>query len=171
MTATVPAPDLDAQARRLARATCRALRAAGLACASAESCTGGLVGHLLTEVAGSSACFLGGAVTYSNAAKCKVLGVDEALLRAHGAVSAEVAAAMARGARVLYDADLAVSVTGVAGPDGGTPAKPVGTTYLHLAAPDAGDRAAHYVWPGDRSGNKLLSAQAALKLLLDHVQT
>jgi PncC family amidohydrolase len=159
------------------------LLAAGLMCATAESCTGGLVGHLITEVAGSSAYFAGGAITYSNVAKEQVLGVGAATLATEGAVSAATAAQMAQGARRLYGVPLAVAVTGIAGPGGATPGKPVGTTYLHVSAVPlnqtqsaalAGDTGngyevgAHWVWPSDRSGNKLLSAQAALQMLLDY---
>lgn len=162
--------ELAVAVRTLAHTVCQSLREAGLTCATAESCTGGLVGHLLTEVPGSSACFAGGAVTYSNEAKHKVLGVDTALLCRQGAVSPEVAAAMAQGACALYDTDLAVSITGVAGPDGGTPDKPVGLVYLHLALRFQAGQGLHCIWPADRSGNKLLSAQAALQLMLDHVQ-
>lgn len=150
-----------------------ALRAAGVTCATAESCTGGLVGHLLTEIAGSSAYFMGGAIVYSNAAKAQVIGVEPALLEEHGAVSAPVAAQMAQGARRLYGVDMAVSITGIAGPGGGSADKPTGLTFLHLSLRPTGRRAGieigeRHVWPADRSGNKRLSAQVALRLLLTH---
>ncbi len=139
--------------------------AAGLTVATAESCTGGLVAHLITQVAGSSGYFLGGVVAYSDAVKVAQLAVPQGVLDAHGAVSAQVARAMADGARARFGADLAVSVTGIAGPDGGTPAKPVGLTYLAVAGP-AGTDVRRVVWPGDRSANKLSSAGLALEMLL-----
>jgi PncC family amidohydrolase len=105
----------------------------GLTVAVAESCTGGLIAAAITEVPGSSGYFLGGVVSYSNAAKEAFLDVPHALIEAHGAVSREVAVAMAIGARARFGADLAVSVTGVAGPDGGTPDKPVGLVYIGVA--------------------------------------
>ena len=146
-----------------------ALAARNLTCASAESCTGGLIGHLITEIPGSSAYFAGAAVVYSYAAKERVLGVDHDMLMSMGAVSAEVAAQMAQGARRLYGVDVAVSVTGIAGPGGGLPGKPTGTVYLHVSGAGDYERGAHHVWPGDRSTNKLLSAVAALHMLLEYV--
>ncbi|MBM4398580.1 MAG: CinA family protein [Deltaproteobacteria bacterium] len=110
-----------------------ALAAAGLTLATAESCTGGLVGHLVTAVPGSSACYLGGVVAYSNAAKERLLGVPGAAIAAHGAVSREVVAAMAEGAARAFGASLGVAVSGVAGPGGGTEAKPVGTVWIGVA--------------------------------------
>jgi len=111
------------------------LKARGLTAAAAESCTGGLAAQLLTEIPGSSAWFSGGAVTYSNAAKTRLLGVKTATLKKHGAVSPECAAEMAAGARKAFHSDYAFSVTGIAGPDGGTAAKPVGLVYFGLAGP------------------------------------
>jgi PncC family amidohydrolase len=141
----------------------------GLRIATVESCTGGLVGHLLTEVPGSSAYYLGGFVTYSDALKLEQVGVPHDVLAGHGAVSAQVAMAMATGGRARTGADLAVSVTGIAGPDGGTASKPVGLTYVAVA--DAvGVAVRRHVWSGDRSENKRLSAAAALDLLLDRVE-
>ncbi|MFO0951382.1 MAG: competence/damage-inducible protein A [Isosphaeraceae bacterium] len=109
------------------------LQRTGMTLATAESCTGGLVGSLLTRVAGISAYYLGGAVAYANEAKSSLVGVDPVLIERHGAVSAEVAAALAQGIREKLGADLAVSVTGIAGPGGGSDEKPVGTVYLGLA--------------------------------------
>ena len=149
----------------LAAAIGEQLRAAGLIAATAESCTGGLIGHIFTENAGSSDYFAGGAVTYSYTAKEMVLGVDHATLMTQGAVCADVAQQMAQGARRLYSADLAISVTGVAGPGGGSDAKPVGSVYLHLSTNDGVEEGAHHVWQADRSGNKLLSAHAALLMI------
>ena len=111
----------------LVLALAQALREGGLRLATAESCTGGLIAAACTAVAGSSDWFERGFVTYSNAAKTEAIGVDAALIAAHGAVSEEVALAMARGALAHSQADLAVAVTGIAGPGGATPGKPVGT--------------------------------------------
>lgn len=113
------------------------LRQLGLTVATAESCTGGLVSSLLTDVAGSSDYFLGGAVTYANSAKETILRVDAQVLIDHGAVSPEVAQIMARQVRHRFGANIGVAVTGIAGPGGGTPEKPVGLTYMHLSAADA----------------------------------
>jgi nicotinamide-nucleotide amidase len=142
----------------------RLLRARGWTVALAESCTGGLVGHRLTQVAGSSVYFERGFVVYSNAAKQALLGVPEAVLREHGAVSAACAEAMARGARERAGTDVGVSVTGIAGPEGGTPTKPVGTVFVGLA--DAhGTVVERHRFDRDRNGNKALSAVHALDLL------
>jgi len=141
-----------------------ACMARGLTVATAESCTGGLVTHLLTEVPGSSACLRGGVVAYADEVKRDVLRVPAEVLAAHGAVSAQVALAMAEGARAVLGTDLAVSVTGVAGPGGGTPAKPVGLTYVAVAGPD-GTEVERHQWTGDRTANKRASAEAALRLL------
>ena len=121
--------------------------------------------HLITEIAGSSDYFTGGLVTYSNDLKTGLVDVPGDVLEAHGAVSAQVARAMAVGARQRLAVDLAVAVTGIAGPDGGTPAKPVGLTYVAVADAD-GDDVRRHVWDSDRTGNKRLSAGAALDLLL-----
>ncbi|OGO53917.1 MAG: hypothetical protein A2Z32_00300 [Chloroflexi bacterium RBG_16_69_14] len=142
--------------------------ALGLHIATVESCTGGLVGHLVTEVPGSSAYFVGGFVTYSDELKRETVGVPHDVLAAHGAVSAQVAMAMATGGRARTGADLAVSVTGIAGPAGGSPSKPVGLTYVAVA--DAlGVAVRRHLWTGDRSENKRQSAAAALELLLERV--
>jgi PncC family amidohydrolase len=143
--------------------------ARGVRVATVESCTGGLVAHLITEVPGSSAYFVGGFVTYSDALKRELVGVAHDVLAAHGAVSAQVAMAMATGGRARTEADLAVSVTGIAGPDGGSPAKPVGLTYVAVAD-RVGVAVRRHVWAGDRSENKRLSAAAALDLLLERVE-
>jgi len=146
----------------------RLLRERDLKLALAESCTGGLLGSLITDVAGSSDYFLGSAVTYANSAKAAVLGVRPTTLAEHGAVSPQTGQEMAQAARRLFGADIALSVTGIAGPTGGQPGKPVGLVYLHLSAPDAeiGER---HVWDSDRIGNKRLSAEAALRLLVRYV--
>lgn len=161
------AGSLEAQVVRL-------LTERGLTLAVAESCTGGLIGHRLTNVPGSSACFLGGVVAYHDRAKAGILGVDEDVLTREGAVSEAVAVAMARGVRRLLDADLAVGVTGVAGPSGGTPEKPVGTVFMALADRSGETFARQCRWEGDREENKARSAQAALELvrayLVEHPQ-
>ena len=136
--------------------------------ATAESCTGGLIGHRLTEVPGSSEYFLGGIIAYSNEIKERVLGVSHATLETCGAVSAETAIEMARGARRVLQTDIAVSVTGIAGPGGGSADKPIGLTYLAVAAQDY-ERVERFVWESDRSGNKQASSEAALQLVIDYL--
>jgi len=145
-----------------------ALRTRGLKLATAESCTGGLIADRLTDVPGSSDYFLGGIVAYAYEAKAALLDVSWDTLRAVGAVSREVVLEMARGARKALSADLAVSVSGIAGPGGGLPGKPVGTTWLGLATPN-GEWARRFVWDSDRRGNKELSAEAALQFVLDYL--
>jgi nicotinamide-nucleotide amidase len=142
------------------------LRARGLKLATAESCTGGLITALLTEIAGSSDVVERGFVTYSNAAKMELLGVPEAMLAAHGAVSEPVARAMAQGALAHSEADIAVAVTGVAGPGGGSAAKPVG--LVHIAAARKGGAALHRECRfGDigRSPIRVASVAVALQLI------
>ncbi|MBW2423762.1 MAG: competence/damage-inducible protein A [Deltaproteobacteria bacterium] len=133
----------------------------GLSVATAESCTGGLIAERITDVPGSSAYFRGGVVAYSNEAKASLLGVPEALLEAHGAVSEPVVRAMAEGARARFGSDLAVATSGISGPDGGTPEKPVGLVWIALAQ-DAGTHADSLVFPVDRSRHRMLSSQVAL---------
>lgn len=142
----------------------RLLAAAGATVAVAESCTGGLIGHRLTDVPGSSRYLRGGVVAYSNAVKQTVLGVDAATLAQHGAVSVETAAAMARGVRALTGATFGLATTGIAGPDGGTAEKPVGTVCLALDGP-AGLRSRRYQLWGTREWVKLLTSQIALDWL------
>jgi nicotinamide-nucleotide amidase len=141
-----------------------AARGRGLRIATAESCTGGLVSARLTSVPGSSDVFVGGLVAYDDRIKLDALGVPEEVLERHGAVSAETAAAMAAGARRVLDADVAVSVTGVAGPGGGTEAKPVGLVYLHAETPDA-SHGVELRLPGDRDAVRRRAAASALHLL------
>jgi nicotinamide-nucleotide amidase len=152
----------------LAAVVQRRLVARGLKLALAESCTGGLVGARLTDVAGASACFTGGFVTYADAAKTLWLDVPEALLAVHGAVSAECAAAMARGARARAASDLAVAVTGVAGPDGGTADKQVGLVFLALAAAD-GCWTRRLQLFTQREMNRWVASQLALDLVRRHL--
>lgn len=156
--------------RALALAVGEKLAARGMMCACAESCTGGLVGHIVTENPGSSVYFAGSAVVYSYAAKERVLGVDHSTLVRDGAVSFSVAQQMAQGALRLYDADVAVAVTGIAGPGGGLPGKPTGTVYCHLSARDGYERGERFFWQSDRSGNKLLSTQAVLRMIEEYLE-
>lgn len=139
-----------------------------LTLATAESCTGGLIGHRLTEVPGSSEYFLGGIIAYSNEIKVRVLGVKPETLNRHGAVSAETAGEMVRGVRRVLGADVAVSVTGIAGPGGGTADKPIGLTYIAVAAASY-ERIERFVWDKDRTGNKWASSEAALQMVHDYL--
>jgi competence/damage-inducible protein CinA-like protein len=150
--------------RRVEELALSLAEARGLRLATAESCTGGLVAARITGVPGSSAAFVGGVVSYSNEVKRDELGVSEKLLEEHGAVSAEVAAAMAEGARSRLGAEVAVSVTGIAGPGGGTPDKPVGRVHLHAAGPD-GSLARILDIPGEREQIRVRATVTALHLL------
>ncbi|MBK6685549.1 MAG: competence/damage-inducible protein A [Deltaproteobacteria bacterium] len=148
----------------LATVVVKRLMARNETVAVAESCTGGWVQRLITDVPGCSACFLGGTVTYANSAKTTLIDVDPGLLEAHGAVSHSVAKAMADGVRRRLGSTWAISTTGVAGPDGGTPDKPVGTVWIGVAGPD--DTSAHRItFPGDREQVRGYSAKAALDAL------
>ena len=141
------------------------LTARGFTIATAESCTGGLVSHRITTVAGSSTYFPGGVVSYSNALKQSLLGVPAAILEQRGAVSPECARAMARGIRRLTGADVGVSTTGIAGPGGATARKPVGLIYVACSTPD-GDVVQEHRWHGTRLENIELAADAALALVV-----
>jgi PncC family amidohydrolase len=143
--------------------------ARGLKLATAESCTGGLVSDRITDIPGSSEYFIGGVVAYAYEAKANILGVSWDTLHAHGAVSGETVLEMARGARKLLEVDIAVSVSGIAGPGGGMPEKPVGLTWFGLSTKD-GDWARHFIWDGDRIKNKHLSSEAALQFVLDYLE-
>lgn len=145
------------------------LRAQGLTLATAESCTGGLVSALLTEIAGSSDVFTHGYITYANAAKISMLGVPQNLIETHGAVSEEVARAMAEGAQRASGASVAVAITGIAGPSGATATKPVG--LVHVACARSGFRTLHHVcqFSGNRSGVRLQAVEAALALVAQQV--
>ncbi len=156
-------PLVDLAARLRARCAGR-----GLTVATAESCTGGLVAHLITEVPGSSTYLRGGIVAYADEVKRSQLGVPGEVLAAHGAVSAQTAIAMADGVRKRFGTDLGLGITGVAGPDGGSEAKPVGLAYVAvtgLGPPDV----RRFLWSGNRTDNKRASAEAALEMLLERV--
>jgi nicotinamide-nucleotide amidase len=142
----------------------RVLRARGYTLAIAESCTGGLVGHMVTREPGASDFLLVDAVTYANSAKTRLLGIDEDVIRGHGAVSAEVAAAMAEGVRRVSGADVALSLTGIAGPTGGSADKPVGTVFIAVATPK-GTTVKERRFVGDRFQIQTLAAYAGLKLV------
>jgi nicotinamide-nucleotide amidase len=142
----------------------RALRAKGYTLAIAESCTGGLVGHLLTREPGASDFLVVDAVTYANSAKSRILGIDEETIRWHGAVSPEVAAAMAEGVKRVSGADVALALTGIAGPSGGSDVKPVGTVFLATAGP-SGTTVKERFFHGDRHQIQTLAAYAGLQLV------
>lgn len=139
-----------------------------LTLALAESCTGGLIGNRITDVPGSSEYFLGGVVSYAYEAKVGMLDVSWDTLKAYGAVSRETVLEMARGARKVIQADIALSVSGIAGPGGATEDKPVGTTWVGLVAAN-GEWARLHHFSGDRVHNKISSADAALQLLLEYL--
>ena len=141
------------------------LQGRGWTLATAESCTGGLIGHRITQVPGSSAYFLGGVVSYANEAKVELLGVHSDTLSRVGAVSRDTALEMARGVRQRLAADVGISVTGIAGPSGGSAEKPVGLTWIAIVTPRV-ERAQRFVFEGDRSANKQYAADAALEILL-----
>ncbi|HLY45762.1 MAG TPA: nicotinamide-nucleotide amidohydrolase family protein [Stellaceae bacterium] len=155
----------DPETLALAETVLAACRARAWHVATAESCTGGLVAAALTAIAGSSDVVERGFVTYSNEAKMELLGVPSETIGAHGAVSAQTAAAMARGAVARAGVDLAVSITGVAGPGGGTPQKPVGLVYLGLARKDGAARVERRIFPGDRTDIRRAAMVLALELL------
>jgi nicotinamide-nucleotide amidase len=157
----------DPEILTLAQAALDACRARGWHVATAESCTGGLVAAALTAIAGSSDVVERGFVAYSNAAKSELLGVPPATIAAHGAVSAETAAAMAQGAIVRAAADLAVSVTGIAGPGGGSAQKPVGLVIVGLARRGGACQTGRQVFPGDRAAVREAAVKFALDLLAD----
>jgi nicotinamide-nucleotide amidase len=135
----------------------------------AESCTGGMVASYVTDIAGASEYFEGAIVAYSNRVKEHILGVPAGTLQRHGAVSAETVVAMARGARKVLHVDVAVAITGIAGPSGGTLDKPVGLTYIGLCSA-RGELWRKYIWKGDRRHNREQAARAALELLKEHLE-
>lgn len=140
------------------------LKTRALTICAAESCTGGLFLSTLTDVSGSSAYVLGGVVTYSNEAKQQLVNVQEQTLITHGAVSEATAGEMAQGVRALIGADIAISVTGIAGPSGGTVEKPVGLVFIGLATEQT-VQVRRYQWGGNRAQNKALSVEAALNFV------
>ena len=151
------------------------LKSRGLWLATAESCTGGLLGHLITTTAGSSEYYLGGFITYSNETKEHWLGVDSATLKQYGAVSRETVLEMARGVRNSFGENtqpekiIGISISGIAGPGGGSPEKPVGTVWFGISSA-SGDEAFMFQFRGNRSRVKLRSAEKALHLLISHLQ-
>jgi len=145
------------------------LHECGLKLVAAESCTGGLIGSRITDVPGSSEYFLGSVVAYAYDVKVKLLDVSWDTLNTYGAVSRETVLEMARGARQRIGGDIAISVSGIAGPDGGTPEKPVGTTWVGLVAKD-GEWVKEFHFSGNREQNKSSAADAALQMLLDYLQ-
>ena len=147
----------------------RKLQSRGATVATAESCTGGLVATMLTELPGSSAVFVGGISAYANGVKISMLGVDPSDLEKFGAVSAEVARAMAAGVRDRLGATYAVALTGIAGPNGGSPDKPVGTVYCGIASP-FGEVATRLTLSGDRAAIRRTAAESALQLLADAIK-
>ena len=146
------------------------LKAKGWRACTAESCTGGLVAHRLTNIPGSSAYILGGAVVYANEIKMALLGVQESTLIAYGAVSPQTAEEMALGALARFGADVAVSITGIAGPGGGSAEKPVGLTYIAAATRDGLFEVQRHLWQGERIAVKEQSADAALRLMIAAIQ-
>ncbi|MGD0576282.1 MAG: CinA family protein [Anaerolineales bacterium] len=141
----------------------------GLTLGLGESCTGGLLGDRITNVPGSSHYFRGGVVAYSNQVKERLLGVRQVTLEDQGVVSKATALEMARGARTVLGADIAIAVTGIAGPGGALPGKPVGLTWVALCGPSK-EWAEEFTWEGDRLSNKRQSAEAALRILLDYLK-
>lgn len=145
------------------------LRQRGWRLAVAESCTGGLIGHRLTNVPGSSTYYMGSITAYAYEAKVRLLGVKWSTLEQYGAVSRETVLEMAHGVRQALAADLGIAVSGIAGPGGGTPEKPVGTTWIGLSAPDY-ENAWMYVWPGERLDVKEHSAEESLRLAVEYLK-
>jgi PncC family amidohydrolase len=162
-------PPSDAELARVAAQLGDALRARDWRLATAESSTGGLIGHAITMTPGASDYYAGGVICYSNLAKELALGVPHELIESHGAVSEEVAAALAVGAVHRFETDLGISVTGIAGPDGGSDRKPLGTHYLGVVRRGQPARVEHRLFEHDREGNQASAAMAALELALDEV--
>jgi nicotinamide-nucleotide amidase len=154
--------------RSIEQVVLQLLETKGLTLALAESITGGMIGEMITRVPGSSSVFMGSVVSYSNEMKCRILGVSESTLQAYGAVSHQCAREMAQGARIAGNADVGLSVTGIAGPDGGTPEKPVGTFFLGLATPEI-TMSRGFLLPGLREWVRTLAAMQALDLLRRHL--
>lgn len=163
ITGTAPS---DEQLQAVAVQLGEALRAHGWRIATAESCTGGLIGHAITSVPGSSDYYVGGVICYWDRAKEVELGVPHEMIEAHGAVSPEVAGAMAEGARRRFGVELAVAVTGIAGPQGARPGKPVGLVYTAAVLRGHPPLVDREVWPFEREGNRRAAALRALELAL-----
>jgi PncC family amidohydrolase len=164
----IPTPteaELEVAGARLGDALLRR----GWKLATAESSTGGLIGHVITLVPGASRYYVGGVISYSNLAKEVELGVPHELIEQHGAVSAEVAQAMASGARTRFNVELGVAVTGIAGPEGGSHAKPVGTHFIGVSLRGHPDRVEQRVFGHDREGNKAAAAMLAIELALEEL--
>lgn len=140
----------------------------GLWLAVAESCTGGMLGHLITNVPGSSSYFKGGVIAYANEIKLGILGVHSETLDSYGAVSEQTVLEMARGVRSLFNADIGISVSGIAGPDGGTEEKPVGTVWIGLSTPKL-DQAEVYMFSGDRREIKEQATQFAMQMAIRYI--
>ncbi len=153
----------------LVRAVSDLLRAASLTVGVVESCTGGLLGEMLTRLPGSSDFFTGGLLTYTNGLKTRLAGVDAALIESHGAVSREVALAMARGGLERIGASHTLAITGIAGPDGGSETKPVGTVWIARASADGTHEARHFLFRGGRDAVRLWAATTALGVLRLHL--
>ena len=158
-----------ARARRLAGQLSAAAVAAGLKTATAESCTGGLLAAIITDLPGASEHYAGGIVAYANDVKVRHLGVDPGDLESHGAVSEAVALQMASGACRRFSADVAMAVTGIAGPGGGTPEKPVGTVWLAVGASDGTGWAQRAHFAGDRSAVRARSVEQVLSMAVEVV--
>jgi nicotinamide-nucleotide amidase len=172
VAAAVPsggAPGAESPVDPLARELGTVLTNNGFTVSVAESCTGGLLGALITDQPGSSAYFAGGVIAYSDDVKLEQLGVPAAMLKRFGAVSREVAAAMAEGALKRFATTMSASITGIAGPDGGSPGKPIGLTYIAVASA-RGTAAREYTFSGDRWSNRRQAAGQALRMLLEEVQ-
>lgn len=158
-------------AEQLAQQVVDTLTERGLTLATAETDTGGLIGHWITDIPGCSRAWIGGASPYHNHPKIDLIGVDRELLREHGSVSEEAAVAMARGARNTLKADIGVAETGITGPTGGNEERPVGTVWIATVGPGERVAAERHVWPEDREGNKRLTAARALEMVLAAAQS
>ncbi len=154
-------------AEQIAQELIDTLTERGFTLATAETDTGGLIGHWITDIAGCSRVWIGGASPYHNPPKIDLIGVSRDLLREHGSVSEEAAIAMARGVRDTLNADIGVSETGITGPTGGSAERPVGTVWIACVGPGDRVRAERQVWQSDREGNKRLTAVRAIELVLD----
>ena len=162
-------PPSDAELAHVAARLGSLLRDRGWRLATAESSTGGLIGHAITMTAGASDYYAGGVICYSNLAKELLLGVPHDLIEAHGAVSEAVAGALAEGAAHRFQTEVGISVTGIAGPEGGSDRKPIGTHYVGVVRRGQPARVEHHVFAHDRDGNRAAAAAAALALALAEV--